>query len=87
MPLDNEQLRNSLADHAVIVNKGSEKVVKKLDDLNTKKEERLNDKDKTRKTQQEAILKGIKGVEEAVKSQEVAETVSIKNPEAITGGL
>ena len=41
MPLDNEQLRNSLADHAVIVNKGSDKVVKKLDDLNTKKEERL----------------------------------------------
>lgn len=91
MPIENENLRNALAETAIAISKNQEKVtdkiVKKLDEIeNEKREEKLEHKGEKEKETKD-ILGQIKAVETAIKNKKNAETISIDNPEAITGDL
>lgn len=82
-----DHLRAIATDVMTISVKENKKVLDKMDENQSKKEKMMQDKDIDRKSHQNAVLSQIKGVEKAIKNQEVAETVSISNPEAITGDL
>ncbi len=69
-------LRDVLGDAMSIIVRSNKKIVEKLDDL--KPIEPIEPKDYT---------KDLNAIEKAVREQEVAENVTINNPEAITGDL
>jgi len=77
-------IREALADFLSILRKDGEKTNKKITDGIT-----TNTKETTKaiNTQGNGVLKQLNSIEQAIKEQEVAESVSIKNPEAITGDL
>jgi len=64
-------MRAIMGDTVTALKKGNKEITDKLDQLD----------------KNDDIVKGIKGVEDAVKSQKAAESIKIENPEAITGDL
>lgn len=79
--------RDALADSVIIIKRGQEALIRKIEEIEAKKDMSKEEHKESKKTSQDAVLSQIKGVERAVNNKEVVNDVSINNPEAITEDL
>jgi len=82
-----DHLRAIAGDVVEILTKDNQKIVNKLEEIDVKKTKRHKESEEAEKTQQEAVLRQIKGVESAIKERETVKSVAISNPEAISSDI
>ena len=80
-------LRAIAGDSVEIVKKALDKLASKLDENSTVIKDAGDKTESAIKTQEKAVVGALKDVKKSIDAQEVAENVTIKNPEAITGDL
>jgi len=80
-------LREIAGDSVEILKKSNDKVVAKLDEMQSKKEAIDENHTKAKIKHVVENQRQLKAIEDAVKNQKEVESISINNPEAITGDL
>jgi len=82
-----DHLRAIAGDSVEIIKKSLDKIAFNLDENTQSVEESGSKTEKAIKHHEKSILSSLEDVRKAINEQEVAENVTIKNPEAITGDL